>query len=129
MTKVIKNRGLQEFVRAIVHNRQLPEEFTANDVRKLAVERFPAVTEAYWAVNGALGSLREKGTVRRVRQGLYTYGSPKAKAIKAVKPAKVNGDYAELDAALDALVTVEAIIRGHIALRKKLDAVGIKFET
>lgn len=138
MAQYEKAIGVTEFVHELIMSH--PDKvWDIPAVRKLVAERFPNSdpTTATWTLRG----LANRNRVRRVGRGRYT--SPKNTALPKYRIRR-NGIYTKqrvervvvreqlpphseddaLNNALDALVTVERVLRKHIEMRKKLRELG-----
>lgn len=118
MEKTIKNRGLSSFLHGLIKNSELPTEFSATDIQPLlSGTAFSGLSPS--VINSALGHLERTNRLRRVRQGVYS----KAGRAKAQLSSEES-----LEAALDALVTLEKVIRRFQALAKQLAPLGFQIE-
>lgn len=115
--RTLKNRGLKSFLRGLILQGALSMPTTAALALPSARDKFPHAREV--DVGSALAGLASDGFLSRVRQGLY---QPASKA-SATTPVEVEADM--IGKALEALVTVEAVLRRYVKIRAQLEALGV----
>jgi len=136
MSRQLMNRGLQAFIRSQVQARKLPPSFDIDDVVKLVAPAFPNIdpktVNTRWTVGNAVRGLCEKHVLKKIRHGVYGYrDTPKQAGGNGAHPETpfaVDATTKALNDALEALVTVEKVVRQQIKLRQQLKSAGIEIE-
>ena len=117
MSRTLKNRGLKSFLRGIILQGSLQLPTTAALALPAARDKFPQAREV--DVGASLAGLCSDGFLQRERQGLYNRISEAQPATPAVLEADMIGE------ALEALVTVEKVLRRYVKIRAQLEALGV----